>query len=830
MRHLSCTKARMGSRSLKNIATLVGGETHFHTPDHNISNLVLDSRKYQGGKNNLFIALRGENHDGHDFIEILYDKGLNNFLAEHLPHGSFPNANFIIVDDSLKALQLLAGEIRKEIAESVIAITGSNGKTVIKEWLYHLVKDDFKVAKNPKSYNSQVGVPLSIWKVKEKVDLGIFEAGISQPGEMSKLENILHPEIGIFTNIGSAHDAFFENRDQKIAEKGKLFRNCKKIIFCEDHKSIKTYLEREFPETCIGWSFINKGATLFVRTLSRRDNETLIEAEYKGLQKDITIPFQDKASIENALHCWLCALELGVKTENLKRRFKELQPVAMRLEMKSGPEGSILINDIYNSDIESISVALDFLNQQAHKRERILVLSDILQSGLDKETLYKRLEEVLSKYQIDRWIGIGKGLYSMRNTFSGEVDFYETTEAFLYNLGKYNWKQKAILLKGARDFRFEQIGRKLEQKSHETILEIHLSRMVSNLNYYRSKLGTEIKTMAMVKAFSYGSGSYEIASLLEFHKVNYLAVAYTDEGVELRKAGIKLPIMVLNAEPSSFEDLLDYDLEPEIYSFRMLENLLEVLKFRDKDQFPIHIKLDTGMHRLGFEEKNLNKLTAFLKDETSFRVESVFSHLAASDETAKSEFTKRQITLFKEMANTLEKELNYKVIKHLCNSSAINSFPEAHFDMVRLGIGLYGVSSRPEERKWLQPVNELKASVSQVKHLIKGDYIGYGLSYQCERDMTIATITLGYADGLRRSLSNGVGKVWIHNTEVPIVGRVCMDMTMVDVSNLKVEEGDEVEIIGPHQSVYELASTMGTIPYEVLTSISQRVKRVYFLE
>lgn len=823
----------MSGLELKHIASFISTSKELISSDRIIDNLLLDSRKYISGDGYLFFALKGENHDGHIYIKDLYIKGVRDFVVEQIPEGLFTEANFLLVPDSLKALQELAKRIRESSSAKIIAITGSNGKTIVKEWLAQVLNDHFKTYKNPKSYNSQVGVPLSVWGLREKDEIGIFEAGISQPKEMKALENILEPEIGIFTNIGSAHEQFFESRPQKVEEKLKLFKNSTKVIYCQDYSLIREAIEKEtdFEEKYISWSVENKGAKLFITDIDHNRKESKISGIYNGDKISISILFTDKASVENAIHVWLCGLLLNISPKDLESSFLSLEPVAMRLEMKSGLKDSIIINDVYNSDLESLNIALNFLEQQAQNREKVVVLSDILQSGLSKEDLYTEVASIFKNKNIDKWVAIGENLSSCKSIFSDQVDFYLSTADFLSHLNQYSWENKAILLKGARAFCFEEISQRLEQKSHETVLEIHLSSLVHNLNYYRSKLKAETKVMAMVKAFSYGSGSYEIASLLQFHKVDYLAVAYTDEGVELRKAGITLPVMVLNAEPSSFPDIIEYNLQPEIYSFRLLHLFSEaILKSDVRESYPIHLKMDTGMHRLGFSEDEVSELIQQLSKFDHLDVISIFSHLAASDELDKDVFTNKQIQLFKGMSSELETGLGKILIKHIVNSAGISNYADAHFDMVRLGIGLYGISASIEERKSLQAASELKASISQIKTLKAGETVGYGLSYTAQKRMSIAVITLGYADGLRRSLSNGQGRVWVKGNYYPIVGKVCMDMTMIDITGSNLQEGDEVEIIGQHVNVYELASKMDTIPYEVLTGISQRVKRVYYME
>jgi alanine racemase len=821
----------MNTFGVEDIAQWINSKGELSNPKSPIEHILLDSRKYYSGSGYLFFALRGENHNGHQYIEDLYKEGVRNFVVESLPDNIPQGCNFLVVENSLKALQQVAKKIRELSQAQIVGITGSNGKTIVKEWLAQLLRTQFKVHKTPKSYNSQVGVPLAIWGLSRTDEVGVFEAGISKPNEMAHLQNILQPDIGIFTNIGSAHEEFFESREQKVREKLRLFKHSKKLIYCYDHNEIRSLIEEvKWTDKTICWSRKNRKTHLYIQKVEKKSDTSIIEGVYNGELLKVNIPFLDEASIENAIHVWLCGLTMSIDQKSIEQTFLKLEPVAMRLEMKSGLHGAILIDDVYNSDLESLKIALDFLKQQAQNRERIVVLSDILQSGLRKEKLYAKVAAILQDQGIDKCIAVGSDLKSYKNLFSSSAEFYDTTIDFLKVLDQYNWENKAVLIKGARSFKFERISKTLEYKSHETVLEIHLDRMVHNLNHYRSQLAEDVKIMAMVKAFSYGSGSYEVASLLEFHKVDYLAVAYTDEGVELRKAGIKLPIMVLNTEPASFDDALRYDLEPEIYNFRMLELFSKAVLRSTHTSFPIHLKLDTGMHRLGFTSDQVGQVANEMKRHPHLQLVSVFSHLAASDEAEHRDFTQKQIDLFVQICDELKTSLGNDFIRHIVNTAGISGFKNAHFDMVRLGIGLYGISSSLEERNKLMGVSELKASISQIKNIHKGETVGYGLSFIAPKDMTIAVITLGYADGLRRSLSNGVGRVWIKDQYYPIVGKVCMDMTMIDISNANLSEGDEVEIIGEHLSVYDLAEQMETIPYEVLTGISSRVKRVYYLE
>ncbi len=824
----------MAEKSIGEIARIVEAQSHLNDKGFEINRLLLDSRQFSSANGVLFFALRGKNHDGHQYLNELYKKGIRNFVVNQLPEKLDKDANYLVVPNSLAALQKLARSIRASSGAKIVAITGSNGKTIVKEWLAQILQKQFDVCRSPKSYNSQIGVPLSVWELAPNYQVGVFEAGISQPGEMQLLEEILKPEIGIFTNIGTAHDVNFKSHQQKIEEKLRLFANSKKLIYQKDegllHSEIEAFAHQHNVEL-LSWSVSDSSADLFVYNTEIEGTQTTFKAKYQGKELQITIPFTDDASRENALHCWRLALELGVDNSMQVQAFAELQPIEMRLEMKSGSGGNLIINDSYNSDLESLRIALHYLENQGRNRKKILILSDMFQSGLPLEQLNRKVEEMINRFELSQVIAIGEGLMQSNLTLNAPLDLYPTTRDFLSHIYKYRFRDSAILLKGARSFRFEEISARLESKSHETVLNIYFDRMVHNLNYFRSLLQPKTRIMAMVKAFSYGSGSYEVANLLEFHKVDYLGVAYTDEGVELRKAGISLPILVLNPEVSSFVDLIEYRLEPEMFSLEQLKQFTEVVEnSANLSEIPIHIKLETGMNRLGFIYDELEELSGLLKKSPRLKVVSAFSHLAVSDDPSQREFTLMQVDQFRQMTSQLEQLLGYSFLRHICNSSGISEFPEAHFDMVRLGIGLYGVGANSTDQRHLKVVSELSATVSQIKHLQAGDSVSYGRTFIADRPTTIAVVSIGYADGYRRSLSNGIGEVAIGGKRYPVVGRVCMDMIMVDVTNSPVKAGDEVEIFGPTISVYELAEKMETISYEVFTGIGQRVKRVYFME
>lgn len=825
---------------LIDLAPVVEGELHLGLEDHpGIMWLETDSRKVSNPSQSLFFAIEGERRDGHDFISELLAAGVLNFVItkkEFIPKGVA--ANFLIVKDSLKALQLLAAWHRKQFSLPIIGITGSNGKTIVKEWGYQLLRENYHIVRSPKSYNSQIGVPLSVWQITSDDNLGIFEAGISMPGEMMELEKMIQPNMGIFTNVGTAHDENFSNQKEKIYEKMRLFSRVEKLIYCRDYAEIHEAALNSgilHPSVVMfTWSKKTR-ADLQVGRIARSEHETEVQAIYKNSFIIIRIPFTDDASIENAIHCWALMLLLGIDNDVIAQRMELLSPVAMRLELKEGINNCSVINDSYNSDLGSLTIALDFMNQQKQHRRRTLILSDILQSGKDEVQLYQQVAALLQQKAVHRLIGIGPAISRQKELFALEKSFYHDTEEFLRELNYNLFSNETILIKGARSFGFESISRALQQKAHETVLEINLNAVVHNLNLFKSRLKPETKLMVMVKAFSYGSGSFEIANVLQFHRVDYLAVAYADEGVELRKTGITLPIMVMNPEEQSFDAMINYSLEPEIYSFRILHQFTEALRRRgantENNRFPVHIELDTGMKRLGFEEEEVSELIVRLKNNKFIKVASVFSHLVASDEQEHDAFTKSQITLFKRMSGSIVTHFEYPILCHILNSSGILRFPEAQMDMVRLGIGLHGVASTVHEQRQLQMVATLKTTISQIRQVKAGETIGYSRRGVATKNMSVATVGIGYADGLSRRLGNGVGKMMVLGQKAPILGSICMDMTMIDVSGIpNAKEGTEVIVFGADPSILDISTEIETIPYEVLTGISERVKRVYFHE
>jgi len=828
------------------IARIVKGKVIQQQQDTIVHQLLLDSRKVKNAAEAAFFALVTQRRDAHDYLADVYAAGVRVFVVSRdVDYDALPEATIIRVNDTLDALQALAGAHRHKFNLPVIGITGSNGKTIVKEWLYQLLEKDYQIVRSPKSYNSQTGVPLSVWQIGKEHTLGIFEAGISQPGEMQRLQKIIQPSIGVFTNIGGAHDEGFLNLRQKINEKLVLFSKSDILFYCKDypelHNCVLHYLqqvknagEQDVKPHLFTWSR-KMDADLQVKLMDKQGKQTHITALLKGEELDIIIPFTDEAAIENAIHCWCILIHLGVPQEEIRQRMLQLGKVAMRLELKQAINNCSLINDAYNSDLNSFSIALEFLQQQHQHPQRTLILSDILQSGKSEHELYDTVAKLMEEKSINNFVGIGNALYRQKTLFKNQKKlrsvFFKTTDDFLRKFDKFNFSNETILLKGARSFAFEKISKLLEQKKHQTVLEINLNAITHNLKTYQGLLKPGVKTMVMVKAFSYGSGSFEIANLLQFNGVDYLAVAYADEGVALRKAGITLPIMVMNADQSSYGSMVQYQLEPEIYNFNSLHLFEETVRNLNLEQYPVHIKFDTGMHRLGFELTDVQPLGQYLKQTDALRVVSAFSHLAASDEQEHDAFTAQQATNFERMCTTLTLELGYGFTRHLCNSGGIVRHPKHHYEMVRLGLGLYGVDGTGALQPQLKNVSTLKTTIAQLKHIKAGDTIGYSRKGKTTRDTVTATVCLGYADGYNRRFSNGKGQMMINGVLAPLIGNVAMDMCMLDVTDVpEVQEGAEVLVFGEALPVTALAQWADTIPYEIMTGISQRVKRVYFEE
>ena len=811
--------------TIAEIGQILNADAKFINKDAIITYLIIDSRSVLVPENSLFFALMSH-RDGHAFIADAYDKGIRNFvITENKFLLKYNDCNFLVVNDGLKALQSLATFHRDQFDLKTIGITGSNGKTIVKEWLYQLLASDFNIVRSPKSYNSQIGVPLSVWEIGAEHNLGIFEAGISAINEMECLAEIIQPEIGVLTNVNEAHAEGFSSKKEKLVEKLKLFANADLLIYSPEY--IADFDVKKLPaKKQFSWSS-KQVADLQIIAVEPIENNCYLRAIYQGNEIECMLPFKDKASIENGMICWATLLALGYTPKEADLRLEKLSPVTMRLELKNGINQCSIIDDSYSADISSLAIALDFLNQQNQHAKKTVILSDLFETGREEEDLYTEITDLLKQKKVDRLIGIGEYISKFEYLFPFETSFFADTASFMEKSSTMQFTHETILVKGARRFEFSKISKLLTQKIHDTVLEIDLNAIVGNLQFYRSKLKPGVKIMAMVKAFSYGSGSYEIANLLQFHKVDYLAVAYADEGIALRKAGISLPIMVMSPQESAFEAIIKHKLEPEIYSIEILKSFLNALTNFDLN-YPIHIKLDTGMHRLGFDDVDIEGLLDLVHNTNKIKIVSVFSHLVASAEAEHDHFTQLQLDRFNVNSNRLIEVLGYKPTLHIANTSAISRWPNAQFDMVRLGIGLYGFDAGILNGKGLQTTMVLKTTVTQVKILSEGETVGYSRGGVMASGGKIATVKIGYADGYNRAFGNGVGQMVINGHTVSTIGSICMDMTMLDVTDLEVKAGDEAIVFNHDHNIALLAKQINTIPYEILTNISQRVKRVYF--
>jgi alanine racemase len=814
--------------TVEHLAEIIDGSfIQCKEPDTIIKQLLIDSRKLMAPTGAVFFAIDGKHHDGHNHIDELYKKGVHIFVIEkEIRTDFFPEATFICVTSSVTALQKCAAFKRAQFNIPVIGITGSNAKTIIKEWLSQVLSIDYSVVKSPRSYNSQVGVPLSVWAINERHQLGIFEAGISTINEMQALQKIIQPTIGIFTNIGSAHDEGFQSRSEKIREKLALYKTSEVLIYCKDHKEIQQGII-ELNINTYAWS-LKEAANVQYTIIEKESFQTKVSVKTKETSGSIIIPFIDEASIENALHVATTLLYLGYSVQEVSRKLSLLHPVEMRLELKEASNGCYVIDDSYNNDLAGLAIALDFLEHVKQSTKKTIILSDLLESGLSTDTLYKEVALNLKAARLDKVIAIGSSITELKKWYTGEIHFFSTTQDFIKDIKNLYFQKEVILIKGARVFQFEKIVSQLQYKIHETVLEINLDALVHNLNVYRSRLRPGTKIMCMVKAFSYGSGGFEIAQLLQYHGVDYLAVAYADEGARLRENGITLPIMVMNPTLNGFDTMLRYQLEPEIYEPNLLQQVIEYAIARQKT-IGIHVKIDTGMKRLGFEKKDIDFVSKLLKENKQhIQVLSAFTHLAASDAAEHDGFTQQQLNLFDQITDALKINVAYSFLKHAANSSGIMRFPKAHYDMVRLGIGLYGVESAGLYQSELQPISTFKTHISQIKEIAAGETVGYSRKGKVLQPSRIATIAVGYADGYDRRFSNGTGEVLINGVRCPIIGNVCMDMCMVDVTYAQASAGDEVVLFGENPSVSELAARINTIAYEVLTGVGERVKRIFY--
>ena len=808
--------------------------------DRKVSFLLTDSRSLCFPEETLFFALRTQRNDGHRYIKELYERGVRCFVVkegnmtgtagpsspEKGSADSYPEeASFLIVPDTRKALQLLARRHRERFSYPVVGITGSNGKTVVKEWLNQLLSDRI-VTRSPRSYNSQIGVPLSVWMMNGQTETAIIEAGISEPGEMQALADIIRPTIGVITGLGPAHQENFVSMDEKCREKLLLLKDAPTIVFPADDETISRGIDAVGCQgERIGWSTTDSSATLYINSVRRDGEQTHVDYTFKGQAGCYALPFIDEASVRNSFTCAAVALSLGVSAEALTRGMKVLAPVGMRLEVMEGRQGCTIINDSYNNDLNSLDIALDFMTRRPNDQSPTLILSDIDQSGELPEDLYAKVSELIGKRGIKKFIGIGSDLMRYRRMIDVEEKyFFPSTKDFLESAMTFS--NEIILLKGARRFGFERIAEILTEKVHETVLEVNLGSLVDNLNYYRSRMQPSTKLVCMIKADAYGAGAVEIAKTLQEHRVDYLAVAVADEGVALRKAGITQNIMVMNPEMAALKTLFDNELEPEVYSFRLLEALIRAAEREGITNYPVHVKLDTGMHRLGFEGQDIPQLIERLQRQNAIIPRSVFSHFVGSDSDNFDDFSSLQFSRFDQWSRQLQAAFPHKILRHIDNSAGIEHFPERQLDMCRLGLGLYGIN--PRDNSVINTVSTLKTTILQLRHVKAGDSIGYSRRTVVERDSVIGAIPIGYADGLNRHLGNRHGYCLVNGQRADYVGNICMDVAMIDVTGIDCKEGDSVEIFGDHLPVTVLSDIIDTIPYELLTAVSNRVKRIYF--
>lgn len=827
------------------ITTVLKGATAtICDPSAAVEQLLTDSRRAGDHSRSLFFAIPTKRNTGCRYVFDLYQRGVRNFVvpAEGVPEEYLQQfrlcaaANFWRVKDVVRALQQLAAHRRGGFDIPVVGITGSNGKTIVKEWVVQMLCGASRVVSSPRSYNSQIGVPLSVWQMEASHQLAVFEAGISQPGEMDSLRDVVRPTIGIFTNVGQAHDENFLTRTQKVAEKLKLFIHCQTLVYCADHKEIHAAVAAQEAFRQVRRFTWGRGAENEVRLLDVEVGErsTVLSVAYRQERHRMEIPFVDHASAENAMHCIALLFYLGYDAAFVARQCARLAPVAMRLEMKEAVNGSLLINDSYSLDLNSLTIALEYVLHDRQHHNKTLIMSDIMQSGVPTDELYAQVADLVVRHGITRFVGIGSELMRYADCFAAiSAVFYATTEAFLRQYDIDTFQRETILLKGARVFHFEDIAKLLQRRSHQTVMEVNLNNLVSNLNYYRSLIKPGTRLMAMVKASSYGAGKVEVANALQYNQVDYLTVAYSDEGVDLRRNGVTLPIMVMNPEEESLGDMIRYRLEPDIYSFRIFDAYSEAARLLGGgERLPVHIEFDTGMHRLGFGGGDIARLAERLNSAgCPLRVRSIFSHFACADDAGQDDFTRLQIARFTEWSGRLKEALgDGGILRHILNSSGIVRFPEAQFDMVRLGIGLYGIAAEPEVQRYLKPVSRLKTKISQLKEIPEGDSVGYGRRWTAQRPSRIAIISIGYADGLSRHLGCGSGWVLVNGRRVPIIGSICMDMCFLDVTDVACAEGDDVVIFGDADLLQHISQAAGTIPYEILTSVSPRVRRVYFEE
>lgn len=819
--------------TIEKVTTLIGAR-RYGDKEGNIGFLLTDSRSLCFPEETLFFALRSERNDGHNYIPELYRRGVRNFVVSEVPKGyasDYPDANFLRVVSTLEALQRLAERHRDEFDIPIVGITGSNGKTMVKEWLYQLLSPGFFVTRSPRSYNSQIGVPLSVWLMNEHTQLGVFEAGISEPGEMLALRDIIQPTMAVLTNLGIAHQENFRSMEAKAREKLTLFHDAEVIVYQKDDIIVDRIVrESGYKGNNLCWSIEDPQAPFYVKSITKEERHTMVTYIYNGIEESYALPFIDDASVINSITCAVVVRWLGLSATVLRERMRMLEPVAMRLEVKEGQHGCTLINDSYNSDINSLDIALDFMNRRPdHQgRRHTLILSDIFQSGETPESLYAEVSNLVRKRGVVKFIGIGEQLCAQRERIQlSEKYFFKTVEDFIHSEVFSGLRDEVVLLKGARQFGFDQLTELLVRKVHETVLEVNLNALVANLNYYRSFLRPDTKLACMIKADGYGAGAVEIAKTLQDHRVDYLAVAVADEGVALRKNGITSNIMIMNPEMSAFKTMFDYDLEPEVYSFRLLDALVRAAEKEGITAYPVHVKLDTGMHRLGFHPvEDIDRLIGRLKGQNAVIPRSVFSHFVGADNDDFDAFSDQQFTLFEEATIKLQAAFDHKILRHIDNSAGIEHFPERQLDMCRLGLGLYGIN--PRGNSIIHNVCTLKTTILQMRQVSMGETVGYSRKGTIDHDSVIAAIPIGYADGLNRHLGNRHCYCLVNGKRAEYVGNICMDVAMIDVTGIDCREGDSVEIFGDHLPVTELSDVLDTIPYEVLTGISNRVRRVYY--
>lgn len=821
--------------NISEIAEVIGVGRPVH-PEMSISHLLTDSRSLTYPSQSLFFAIKTSSGDGHRYVRELYDKGVRNFVISERPEGveTMPEANFMTVPDTLAALQKIGAHHRRKFNIPVIAVTGSRGKTTVKEWLNQLLRDDFTIVRSPRSYNSQIGVPLSVWQIEPDTTLGIFEAGISRPGEMQKLHSVIAPEIGILTNVGSAHSEGFASRKEKCEEKATLLRGCKCVIYNADDDIIAEVMQRHDGEA-IAWSTKDKGSKLFISGMEKSQGRTTLSYSFdNGAVRQVTIPFTNDRDIENAIISLAVMLHLGIAPQTIGEKMKSLSPIGTRLEVIEGVNNCQLIHDSYTSDYSSLIPALDFMKRRmTADHKATVILSDLMHDCSEPSTLYANVAALLRNKGIDRMIGIGKEIMRHKEYFGDEAEFFESTDDFLKKMSEADFSNEVILYKSAPQFDFSKIGELLEARQHETVLEINLDAIVDNLNAIRSRLRPTTGMVCMIKASGYGVGADELAKTLQWHGVNYLAVAVHDEGADLRQAGITMPIMVLNPAVENFKALFDNQLEPEIYSLDFLKRLINEASRLGIKNYPVHIKIDSGMHRLGFLKETLPELIETLKGQDSVMIKSVFSHLSSADNPMEDAYTQQQFDYFDECCERLQAEFpDHHILRHILNSTGITRFPEHQHDMVRLGIGLYGIKTMHDgSQDDLRPVSSLHTTIISLKRWPAGTTVGYNRLGKLERDSVIATIPIGYADGINRHLGRGNSCMMVRGVKCPTVGNICMDACMLDVTDVPdVHVGDRVEVFGENMPIDTIAEILGTIPYEVLTSISQRVKRVYYRE